>query len=192
MSYFGYLFKIVERALSLLKACFIFPVFLINFQRHLHSIYVWNMIKQGKPLQTRYDTTHSYDRYFIRTHVYVFLFSVKKTVFELSRVWPWRWPREGTPYMVFIGPVSHNPGTFWLLPLTRKDEFEDEIKCSSDFQSPVFLLLTVLLYLPNYSINTCLLIAVGWYFFQKKTESLTHGKSETSTSNQILSRNYMF
>ncbi len=36
------------------------------------------MIKQSKPLQTKYDTTHIYDRYYIRTHVYVFLFSVKK------------------------------------------------------------------------------------------------------------------
>ncbi len=42
----------------------------------MHSIYVWNMIKQSKPLQTRYDTTYIYDRYYIRTHVYVFLFSV--------------------------------------------------------------------------------------------------------------------
>ncbi len=32
----------------------------------------------------------------------------KKRVFELSRVWPWRWPRGGTPDMVFIGPVFHN------------------------------------------------------------------------------------
>ncbi len=60
-----------------------------------------------KPLQTRYDMTYIYDRYYIGTHVYMFLFSVKKRVFELSRVWPWRWPREGTPYMVFIGPVFH-------------------------------------------------------------------------------------
>ncbi len=43
----------------------------------MHSICVWNMIKQSKPLQTRYDTTHMYDRYYIGTHVYVFLFSVK-------------------------------------------------------------------------------------------------------------------
>ncbi len=45
---------------------------------------------------------------YIRTHVCVFLLSVKKRVFELSRVWPWRWPLGGTPYMVFIGPVFHN------------------------------------------------------------------------------------
>ncbi len=32
----------------------------------------------------------------------------KKRVFELSRVWPWRWPRGGTPYMVFIVAVLHN------------------------------------------------------------------------------------
>ncbi len=85
-------------------SCFLF---VINFQRHMHSICVRNMIKQSKPLQTRYDTTHIYDRYYIRTHVYVFLFSVKKRVFELSRVWLWMWPRGGTPYMVFIGPVFH-------------------------------------------------------------------------------------
>ncbi len=35
------------------------------------------MIKQSKPLQTRYDRAYIYDRYYIRTHVYVFLFSVK-------------------------------------------------------------------------------------------------------------------
>ncbi len=42
--------------------------------------------KTKQTLQTRYDTTHIYDRYYIRTHVYVFLFGVKKRVFELSRV----------------------------------------------------------------------------------------------------------
>ncbi len=47
----------------------------------MHSTCVWDMIK----------------------HVYVFLFSVKKRVFELSRPWP----RGGTPYMVFIGPAFH-------------------------------------------------------------------------------------
>ncbi len=80
---------------------------LINFQRHMNSICVWNMIKQSNPLQTRYNTTNIYDRYYIRTHVYVFHFSVKKRVFELSRVWPWRWPCGGTQNMVFIGPVFH-------------------------------------------------------------------------------------
>ncbi len=44
----------------------------------MHSIYVWNMIKQSKSLQTRYDRTYIYDKYYKRTHVYVFLFSVKK------------------------------------------------------------------------------------------------------------------
>ncbi len=54
----------------------------------MHSICVWDMIEQSEPLQTRYDTTYIYARYYIRTLVYVFLFSVKKRVFELSRVWP--------------------------------------------------------------------------------------------------------
>ncbi len=86
-----------------------FFAFIISkkFQRHMHSICVWDMIKQSKPLQTRYDTTYIYDRYYIRTHVYVLLFSVKKRVFELSQVWPWRWPHGGTPYMEFIGSVFH-------------------------------------------------------------------------------------
>ncbi len=84
---FDYRFKIMKCVLFLLQACIIFRVFLflINFQRHMHSICVWNMIKQSKPLQTRYDI-YICDRYCIRTHVYVLLFSVKKRVFELSRV----------------------------------------------------------------------------------------------------------
>ncbi len=52
----------------------------------MHSICVWNMIKQSKPLQTRYERTYANERYYIRTHVYVFLLSRKKRVFELSRV----------------------------------------------------------------------------------------------------------
>ncbi len=79
------------------------------------TVCVCNKKKQSKSLETRYDTTYISDRYYwtcywqyIRTHIYVFLFSVKKHVFELSWVWPWRWPRGGTPYMIFIGPVFHN------------------------------------------------------------------------------------
>ncbi len=53
---------------------------------HMHSISVWNMIEQNKPLQTGYDTTYISDRYSIRNYVYVFLLSVTKCVFELSRV----------------------------------------------------------------------------------------------------------
>ncbi len=52
----------------------------------MHSMSVWNMIKQGNPLQTRYDRAYICGRCYIRTHVYVFLFSVEKRVFELSRV----------------------------------------------------------------------------------------------------------
>ncbi len=43
----------------------------------MHSICVWNMIKQSKPLQARYDTTNINDSFYVRTHVYVFLFNVK-------------------------------------------------------------------------------------------------------------------
>ncbi len=82
-------------------------LFVINFKRHMHSICMWNMVKHSEPLQARYDRTYIYDRYYIRTHVHLFLFSVKKRVFELSRVWPWRRPCGGTPYVVFIGPFFH-------------------------------------------------------------------------------------
>ncbi len=77
----------------------------------MHSICVGNMIKLRKPLQMRNERTYIYDRYYIRTHVYVFLFCVQKRVFEFSRAWPWRWPPGGTPYVVFIGPESR---TLWL------------------------------------------------------------------------------
>ncbi len=63
--------------------------------------------KTKQTLQIRYDKTYIYDKYYKRAHVYMLLFSEKKRVFELSRVWPWRWPRGGTPYMGFIGPVFH-------------------------------------------------------------------------------------
>ncbi len=52
----------------------------------MHSICVWDMIKHSKPLQTRYDTTFIYDRYSRRTHVYVFLLSVKKTCLNYREV----------------------------------------------------------------------------------------------------------
>ncbi len=52
----------------------------------MHFICVWNKIKQSKPLQRRYDTTYIYDRNYIRTHVYMFLFSVKKRVFASATV----------------------------------------------------------------------------------------------------------
>ncbi len=51
----------------------------INFLRHINSICVWNMMKQSNIFQTRYDRTYIYDRYYKRTHIYVFLFSVKKS-----------------------------------------------------------------------------------------------------------------
>ncbi len=39
---------------------------------------MWNVINQNKPLQARYDTTHICGKYYLRTHVYVYLFNVKK------------------------------------------------------------------------------------------------------------------
>ncbi len=43
----------------------------------MHSVCVWNMIKQGKPLQTGHDTTYIYGTFYIRTHIYVFFLVFK-------------------------------------------------------------------------------------------------------------------
>ncbi len=121
ITYFQAQFKFMKRHISVISttkltrfgfvigmlhfSCFLF---LINFQRYMHCIYVWIMIKQSNSLQTRFDTAHMYDRLCIRTHAYVFLFSVKKTRDWINASWPWRWPRAGTSYMEFIGPGFHN------------------------------------------------------------------------------------
>ncbi len=67
--------------------CFVFDIgmlqfsrvsfIFIYFQRHVHSISLWGMIKQSKRLQTRYATTYIYDKYYTGTHLYAFLLSVK-------------------------------------------------------------------------------------------------------------------
>ncbi len=51
-----------------------------------HFFFLSFIATMSYSLQTRYDMTYIYDRYYIRTHVYMFLFSVKKRVFELLRV----------------------------------------------------------------------------------------------------------
>ncbi len=66
----------------------------------MHSICVLNMIQQSKPLQTRYNRTYIYDRYYIRTHVYVLLFSVQKRVFVLSCVWAHAWYLSGQSFII--------------------------------------------------------------------------------------------
>ncbi len=48
----------------------------------MHSICVWNMVKQSKSLQTRFDRTYINYRYYIRTNLYAFLF-----LWEKTRVW---------------------------------------------------------------------------------------------------------
>ncbi len=77
----------------------------------MHSIYVLNMIKQGKALPTRYNRTYIYDRYYIRTHVYVFLFSVQKRVFELSRAFDLEGDLVGVPHTWYLS------GQSFIIPL---------------------------------------------------------------------------
>ncbi len=80
----------------------------------MHSICVWNMIKQSKSLQTRYGTAHIYDRYYIRTRVYVFLFSVKNACLNYREFDLEGELVGGTLCMVFIGQVFHNTTKFCL------------------------------------------------------------------------------
>ncbi len=77
-----------------------------KFQRHMHSICVWDMIKQSKPLQTRYDTTYIYDRYYIRAHVYVLLFSVKKKACLNYREFDLEGDRVGVPHTGYLSAQS--------------------------------------------------------------------------------------
>ncbi len=72
----------------------------------MHSICVWNMIKQNKPLQTRYDTKCIYDRYYMRTHVYVFLFSVKKNVCLNYREFDLEGDPVGVPHTWYLSAQS--------------------------------------------------------------------------------------
>ncbi len=99
ITYFQGLFKCIERHILAISSKLLnvfclfysqasfFPFFIFN---KLPGTYAFHMCveydKKSKSLQTRYDTTYIYDGYYIRTHVYLFLLSVKKRVFELSRV----------------------------------------------------------------------------------------------------------
>ncbi len=61
---------------------------------------VWNIIKQKISLHRRYDTTLTHDIYNVWTHVYVFLFSVKKTpvwiIASLTfKMTSWGYPMNG-------------------------------------------------------------------------------------------------
>ncbi len=69
--------------------------------------FMQNIMSKQTPSNKLWCDIYIYDRYYIRTHVYMFLFTLNKRVFELSRVWPWRWTRGGTPCMVLIGPFFH-------------------------------------------------------------------------------------
>ncbi len=79
--------------------CFVFVFRIINFfclHRQMHSTCVWNMTKQSKYPQTRYDMTHIYDTYI----------SVKNACLNYRE-----FDLEGdlvTPFMVLIGPVFYN------------------------------------------------------------------------------------
>ncbi len=63
------------------------------------------MIKQSKPLQTGYDTTYIYDRYYIRTHVYVFLFSVKNACLNY-REFDFKGDLVGVPHTWYLSVQS--------------------------------------------------------------------------------------
>ncbi len=65
-----------------------------------HMCVEFDKTKQTLSNKIWYDT---YIRHIL--YVYVFPFSVQKRVFELSRVWPWRWPR-GVPHTWYLSAQS--------------------------------------------------------------------------------------
>ncbi len=97
ISYFQGLFKFMKRhllaifsiQLNVFSLCYrhasFFPFFIfMNFHQQTRSIFMWNM-KKAYPFKQDM-LRHIYIRQILyKTHVYVFLFSVKKRVFELSR-----------------------------------------------------------------------------------------------------------
>ncbi len=72
----------------------------------MHSICVLDMIKQSKSRQTRHDTTHIYDKYYIRTHVYVFLFTVKKNACLNDREFDLESHLMGVPHIWYLSAQS--------------------------------------------------------------------------------------
>ncbi len=72
----------------------------------MHSVCVWNMIKQSKPLQTIHGRTYMCDRYYIRTHVYVFLFSVKKNAVLNYRKFDLEGNLVGVPHTWYLSTQS--------------------------------------------------------------------------------------
>ncbi len=64
----------------------------------MHSIYVWSMINKANPFKQ--DSAHISDRYYVRTHIYVFLFNEKKTRVLIIARWTlkvtlWGYPIGG-------------------------------------------------------------------------------------------------
>ncbi len=49
-----------------------------------------------------------YDKYYIKTHVVVFLFSVKNACLNYREFGLEGYLVGGTPYVLFIGPIFHN------------------------------------------------------------------------------------
>ncbi len=71
------------------------------------SICVLNMIKQSKSLQTRHDVTYINDRYYTRTHVYVFLFMGKNACLNYRELGV-EGDLVGCPIHGILGLVFHN------------------------------------------------------------------------------------
>ncbi len=73
----------------------------------MHSIFVWNMIDQSKPHQTRYHTTYIHDRYYVRTDIYVFLLcSVKKNACLNYREFDLEGDLMGVPHAWYLSAQS--------------------------------------------------------------------------------------
>ncbi len=68
----------------------------------MHSICVWNMIKQSK----LYYTTAIHDRYYIRTHVYEFIFKCEKNTFSNCHQFDLEGDLVGVPHTWYLSAQS--------------------------------------------------------------------------------------
>ncbi len=122
ITYFQSLFKFMKRHLlfifsKIIITCFVFVVGILHFYRFftfnkfptIFAIHLCDEYDSTKWISLNKIWHDKYVRQTLHKNTYMCSFLVwKKTVFELSRGWSWRWPCGGTPYMVFIGPVVHN------------------------------------------------------------------------------------
>ncbi len=89
----------IERVFDIGMPRFFRFLFLLNLQPHMHSLFVWNIIKQSLHLYARYN------RYSVIIYAYMFPLIVEKT-----RVTLWRYPIREPIFHKTIGTCLKGAG----------------------------------------------------------------------------------